>query len=236
MEPVRSLAALAACAVGCYSPAAPVGAPCPDDVCPTGQACVAGTCQRDGTSGGSGQPPTEALSGLRWQLRCMGPHPDPAETQLCVTNHPLDDVVLVGGSLSDRFQVTVRIRGVAELSPFQGGAASSTPWYVGGDVTDDYHNDYYLTVTAPFQTYHLNASTVASDTVRALDYVATFPIDGGALVFFGSDPQDLGDPNPSQLINKDGTGKELTVPGVDTSPSPYNGQFLRIDVVDTKPR
>ena len=33
---------------GCYQPAPSPGAPCPDGVCPTDQACVAGTCRADG--------------------------------------------------------------------------------------------------------------------------------------------------------------------------------------------
>jgi hypothetical protein len=33
---------------GCYQPAPSAGAPCPDGVCPAGQACVAGTCRADG--------------------------------------------------------------------------------------------------------------------------------------------------------------------------------------------
>jgi len=192
--------------------------------------CVVGA----GSSGDAGTDspasPPLALAGQRWLLPCTGPDPAvPPDPSLCMSGNSLQTVTL-GGAAGQHFTVTVRIRGVFEVSPFTGGTATSAiGWYEGGTIGDNYHSDARLTISAPARIYHLNYSLAATDVVAPLDYTASFTIDGGATAAFEINGQDA-----KQLRNLDANGTPLTIPGVATTPSPYDGQFLQLDVVDVK--
>jgi len=56
--------------------------------------------------------------------------------------------------------------------------------------------------------------------------MATFMVDPGATVTFDANGQD-----GSQLGNLNASSMPITIPGVTTTPSPYNGQFVQLDVV-----
>lgn len=189
-------------------------------------ACVAGTVG----DGDAGPAPAAALAGQRWLAPCTGPDPrTPPDPSLCAAGDSLQSVT-IGGSPTDRFAVTVRIRGVVEVAPYAGGtAASALGWYEGGAIGDDYHGDYRLTISSPPRVYHLNYSAAATDLVATLDYNASFQIDGGATASFKLDGQDA-----LQLRNLDASAKPVTIPGVATTPSPYNGQFLQLDVIEVR--
>jgi hypothetical protein len=232
--------------VGCYSPAPPTGAPCPDEICPSGQVCVAGRCTIgaggpggpggsgsgvpdaaiDGPSSGTPSGPPTALTGQRWLVPCKGTVPN--EPDLCQAIGDVHSVSL-SGTPAQHYMVTIRVRGVMEVAPYIGGTAPGGGWYVGGSINDDFHSDIQLMVSSPPANYHLNYAAADPDVVVKLDYLATFPIDGGALALFVTDTQDT-----VQLLNKDINGVPLTVPEVATTPSPYNGQYIQIDVVSVK--
>jgi hypothetical protein len=220
---VRWLGVVISSAAACYTPAAPAGAPCPDNVCPTGQACVAGTCTTGAGSPDAATPPAAALAGLRWLVPCTGPDPTAGR---CAAANATQSVTLAGVA-TDLLQVAIRIRGVVEVAPYTGGVApAASGWYIGGAIGDTYHNIYRMTVSAPRAVYYVNFTAAPPDTVVSLDYNATLPINGGATVTFEADTQDR-----VELQNKDAQGASLVVPGVVTTPAPYNGQFLQVDVL-----
>lgn len=169
--------------------------------------------------------PAAALSGQRWLSPCTAA----GESNLCSAGNA-QQTVTIGGASTDTFQVTVRIRGVAEVAPFNNGITTgSSGWYVGGVVGDTYHNTFKLTVSSPAAIYYANYAETSGLFVVGLDYNARFAIDGGATATFEVDAQDA-----SQRQNVDGNGVAITLPGVTTTPSPYDGQFLQLDVIDVQ--
>jgi hypothetical protein len=166
------------------------------------------------------------LTGQRWLLPCTSP----AMGTICSCS-VAQQIVQIGGPANRHYQVTVRIRGVVELAPYNGGTSPApTGWYVGGAIGNMVHNSYRLVVSSPPAYYFVNfAGMTTPSTVVALDYTATFPIDAGARVTFDADGQDL-----SQLVNADAGGRPLTIPNVTTTPSPYDGQFVQLDVLSAR--
>lgn len=227
---MRALCLAAPCLAACYAPSLPAGAPCPDSTCPDGQQCVLGRCSTGAAPidasvpGDAGDRAPFALAGLRWLAPCGATVP--GDPTLCVATSTRQTVT-IGGDPSRRFHVTVRIRGIGEIAPYNSGSIPGAPsWYVGGQVADDYHNDVRLTVSSPVAAYHLNNSSIDPGFVLPFDYPATFDIDGGATATFDIDPQDA-----VQLRNQDPGGDPMTIPGVTTTPSPYDGQFFQLDII-----
>jgi len=173
----------------------------------------------------SGVSPAAALSGQRWLSPCIVP----GDSNLCSAGNSQQSVT-IGGASTDTFQVSVRIRGVAEVAPFMNGITTgSTGWYVGGVVGDTYHNTFKLTVSSPAAIYYANYAETSGVSVVGLDYNTRFAIDGGATATFEVDAQDA-----TQRQNVGSTGVAITLPGVTTTPSPYDGQFLQLDVIDVQ--
>lgn len=181
----------------------------------------------DGTPDAS--PAPFVLDGLRWTIPCI----TPLGNQNCsCTTTPLTTVVSVAGAA--RWNVTVRIRGALEGLVYGNGAAAggTSGWYVGGDTNGDGgDNVYELTISSPAQHYYLNDGSSGHNYSIAFDYMATFPIDGGATATFYSTGQD-----GLQWANYDSTGQPITFQGVTTTPSPYDGQFAQLDVISAVPR
>lgn len=170
--------------------------------------------------------PVAALSGQRWLSPCTNAGD---ANKLCSAGNTQQSVQ-IGGASNKTFQVTVRIRGVAEVAPFMNGITTgSSGWYVGGVVGDTYHNTFKMTVSSPAAIYYANYAETSGLTPVGLDYNARFSIDGGATVTFDVDAQDA-----TQRQNFDSNGVAIVLPGVTTTPSPYDGQFLQLDVIDVQ--
>lgn len=234
---MRIVGLLVACGgAACYSATLPPGAPCPgnsNDECPSGQFCSNGVCTTDGTGDNGGSGPSGSsddlsavskFEGLQLHALCLGAHTG----DLCHANG--DDLTMfaIGGDASRTYQVKIRVRGVAELSVFENGAATpSTNWYVGSLGTrDDSTSDFSLAVTSPFEIYHLNSASSNSTGVALIDYSATFPIHGGSTVTYNVDTGMDG----MEALNLNASGTPIIITGVTTTPSPYDGQFLQINV------
>jgi len=226
--------------LACYAPSPPTGAPCGTGGCPTPLVCSPATltCERepvaidapsavdgarpadaraDGPPAGDASVPFATLTGLQWLLPC---------TAAIGSNSCACDATMRVVHLADPdprlYDVTVRIRGVMEGGSYQGGTAMGN-WYVGGASTNPLLNIYELDVTSPSAHYFLNAVPGA---IAELDYTVTLPITSDATLTLTSDGQD-----GRQLKNLGSGGAPLVIPGVATTPSPYDGQFAQLDVV-----
>ena len=141
---------------------------------------------------------------------------------------PVIQSVTLDGTAAQRFSVTIRVRGALGVETYSGGTpGGSTAFYTGGLPTDAAYDNYSIAVTSPPGTYWLNHDvTIPSTSSVALDYIATFSVDGGATVTFTGDCRD-----GQQFKNLDGMGQPITFAGVTTVPDPYDGQFAQIDVL-----
>jgi hypothetical protein len=166
------------------------------------------------------QPAAFALDGQRWLLPCTGSG-NGSGLCPCTTSIPTQTVELSGDSTI--YQVVIRIRGVFEVTPYGSGGSGSGDFYTGGTAANDYSNIYELAVSSPAQHYFVNsANSITSSGVVAADYEAKLPIAGNATVTFTANGQD-----GMQSENSE----DLTIPGVVTTPSPYDGQFAQLNVV-----
>lgn len=182
--------------------------------------CVVGGGPADAAIDAS---PVAALSGQQWLVPCG--QPDPLDDDLCMAGN-FTRMVTIGGSPDQLFQLTVKIRGVVELSAYTGGTPGpGTTWYEGGQIAYSISSDIGLVISSPPHTYHLNYALDDSDLVRVIQYNASFPINGRATARLYVNVQD-----GRQLINQDLTGTPLHIDGVNV-PEPYNGQFVQLDAV-----
>lgn len=195
--------------------------------------CVAGadagdSCVCDAGYEGDGHTCTDVavtLDGLLWELPCTGP----SDGTACDAGSDSDSVTL-GGDSSVSYEVTLRIRGIVEQRTYTGGTMDGF-WYSGtsGVVCGgDTYNLYSLHVSAPEQTYYVNAGTSAITNCWVMDYERTVVMQGGATIDLGAESCDA-----RQIINKDPSGAALSVEGVSVE-QPYNGQFVQIDVVNVR--
>lgn len=157
----------------CYSPNAPVGAPCgPEFSCPAGQVCSANVCVVAGGGGSDAATHTDArladadrnvdashieashgdardtsavaaLSGQRWLLPCTSA----VASNFCNCATAQQTVTLSGSGAT--YTVTVRIRGVVEEEAYSGGTQAGGDWHVGGTPNDTFRNYYRMTVSSP---------------------------------------------------------------------------------------
>ena len=131
---------------------------------------------------------------------------------------------------SERWLVTVHIRGAMEAMGYGGGMQVPTAWYAGGQPSDLGNNYYKLTISSPPQTFWLNPGVPTGQRSFRYDYTATLLVDGGAIATFSTSGQD-----GLQWANYDGTGP-ITFAGVTTTPNPYDGQFAQLDVMTAIPQ
>ena len=176
--------------------------------------------------GGSCENIAVVLGGLRWDLPCATAHAGDGcgASAKVMTSHSL------GGSPETTYDVTLRFRGVVEYVTVTGGqldgvfCTGGTPELVG-------YNTYSMKVSAPSQTYYLNAGHSGPRRCFPVDYTETVPMRGGAVVTLVGDPVDT-----AQILNIDGDGGTSVVPGVAPYPAAYDGQFLQMDVISVVPR
>jgi hypothetical protein len=166
------------------------------------------------------QPAAFALDGQRWLLPCTGSG-DGSGLCPCTLSIPTQTVELSGDTTI--YQVVIRIRGVFELTPYGSGGSGSGDFYIGGTAGNDYSNIYEISVSSPLQHYFINSENSAASTgVVAADYEAKIAIAGDATVTFTANGQDGLEGENSA---------DLTIPGVVTMPSPYNGEFAQLNVI-----
>ncbi len=162
------------------------------------------------------------LSGMRWVIPCTGTGPAGVTSCTCAqTSSSYTTTVMLAGSASDHWQVTVEIAGAMEGLLFANGTPdAATPWYVGGDTGGDGGDNYYeIVVSSPSQHYYLNNAPSGVNHSVAMDYTATFPIDGNATVMFVASPQDM-----YEWQGVDASDQPIAITGY-TAPAPSNGRY-----------
>lgn len=163
-----------------------------------------------------------SLDGLRWELPCTRPTGDPT---VCETLPSASTSATMGGAPGAVYDVTLRFRGVVEISTYIGGSSNGY-WQIGGSPpAASTINVYGLDVSSPGQTYYVNQG-VSHRVVVALDYTETVPIAAGATVTLRADSRDS-----YELRNIGASGQPIVVPGVPPAPMAFDGQFVQMDVI-----
>src|SRR5262249_32850582 len=123
--------------------------------------------------------PPFALAGQRILSPC-GAHMGLAPNGCVCLTSPVTQTVMLAGTAAQRFLVTFHLRGALEVNQYAGGTATSTPFYIGGASTSPAYNVFTMTVSSPAETHFLNNATAVPVNAEALDYEATFAVDGDA--------------------------------------------------------
>jgi hypothetical protein len=140
--------------------------------------------------------------------------------------------ITIGGDPTYFYTVTLRIRGVVQLSTPAGATtpaaavgtnAAACLATTGGSAS----NAFTLSVSLPATTLMLNGGTTGSGVVSKLDYVVTIAVAGGATVTLSA-----AIPGSQESANQtDGQGGgPLFVPGAALTAQPYAGQFVQLNV------
>ena len=169
-----------------------------------------------------GPSPAASLSGLRWELPCIAPTTD---ARVCTTNASDTKSTVFGGAPGAQYDIELRFRGVVETKAYSGGATDGF-LNVGGTPAGDAWNVYRLSISAPAQTLYLNAGTSGLFHSFGIDYTRTVRAASGATVTLTSLSIDN-----LEIVNRDDGGNPIVVPNVPPAPSPYDGQFVQMDVV-----
>jgi hypothetical protein len=185
------------------------GAPPPACMCRPGYAGDGMTCVEVAAG----------LSGLRWNLPC-GAH----DMDTCPTVADMK-TAMISGQAGKTYAVTLRFRGVIEQKTYAGGTGSGY-WLAGATAPIDGFNVYSLTVSSPAQVYYLNAGTTGMHRVFTIDYTETVDMDANAMLTLAADPVD-----GAEIVNTDGMGHSLPVPGIQPYPGVFDGQFIQVDVL-----
>jgi hypothetical protein len=184
--------------------------------------------------------PALVLQGVRWEVPCTtGPLVDlpstcstltPDEPTCDSTRRPFNESVVVDGPAGAQYSVNLRVRGVVEVKPYEGGTASAGHFQVGGAPKATGINAYGFSVSSPEQTYYINADRGSGTITVALDDLITVPIDAGARIDFFAIDSDC-----RQLRNcVDPAAPSCSprlVPNIAPYPSAFDGQFAQLDVV-----
>ena len=173
-------------------------------------------------AGGSGAPPF-ALSGMQLLMPCGA---SLSATVCACDTSPITVARQLGGTSTDHYDVQVWIRGGLETMTYKNGTSSGSSVYVDGTPTDPDWGIYKIVVSSPSHSYWINSASSILTHLFAFDYQWTLPIDGDATVALVGDCQD-----GTEYKNSDGS-QPVVIAGVATSPSPYDGQFAQLDVLD----
>ena len=167
-----------------------------------------------------------ALQGLRVEMPCK-PTGKKADECAAAVAKP-SKAVQIGGKAGQAYDLTLRIRGVTELNSFAGGQLQDF-WNAGGKPSDKKANIYQLEVTAPANTYFLNAGNPGKR-VWPIDYTRTVRVDSGATITLTGNSQD------SKMVpNRDMKNVPQIVPEIAPAPASFDGQFVQVDVVSVAP-
>jgi hypothetical protein len=179
--------------------------------------------------------PAASLDGFRFEFPCKEPMPEnPKEgadglSGLVKGDPKTTDNFTVskqfGGQPGKRYKVTLRFRGVVEPMMYKDGQQVGEYFYIGGEKNNATYNVYQISVSSPKSHYFLNRQDKVGHRIFTIDYTQTIEIDGGAEVVFFGDGQ-----NGRMITNY----KKLVVPEIPPAPTPYNGQFIQVDVLDVK--
>ena len=163
-----------------------------------------------------------SLQGLRWELPCVAPY-DPAPEYVCVSGPDQTTTAMLTGRADTTYEITLHFRGVVETKAYPGG--NGAPVSLGGTPVDDAWNIYRLDVSSPAQHWFLNAGETGLYLCRVIDERVTLHANGRAqFTLFASTV----DGNRSEIRNRDADGGALVIPSL--SPTPFDGQFVQMDV------
>lgn len=202
---------------------------CCGGTCVPGSCCASTDCAK--LDGGAGSvcvnhqcsAVANGLAGLLWQLPCKAS----VGGTSCTTDPSSTVSTQLTSVVPGTFNVTLRFRGVVEQKTYTGGCTEGA-WVANGSyATGDTYNIYKLTISSPPQTYFLNAGGSGVPHTFAIDLTRTVLIDAGATVTLEANAVD-----GEEIKN---VGADATTPvTVDvTSPAqPYDGQFIKMDIVD----
>ena len=167
-------------------------------------------------------PTARALTGLRWELPCIARD----GSSVCSTSSLSVSEGTMGGARGERFDVTLRFRGVVEQKDYVGGRADGL-WYEGGTPVGDTWNVYSLHVSDPPLVAYVNHGTTGLYVCVPVDFTRTIRIAAGA------DVQLLADSvNSLEIENVDASSHAIVVSGVPPAPRTFDGQFIQMDVVN----
>ena len=190
-----------------------------------------------------GDNPAAALDGLRVDDPCTpNPPTNPMATCLHLTltggGFKGSKEGTMGGTSGTTYDVTLRVRGITEITQVDGGMRADTstfnymgasyrkvPFTVGGSLNRGDYEVWRINVSNPKQTYTLNDYGKVGHFVFKLDYEATIQVAAGATVTL-----EAVDTNDHLIVDYD----KLTVDGV--PPVANWGQFVQLGVVSTKAR
>ncbi len=169
-----------------------------------------------------------SLEGLRWELPCSSATLDPT---VCSTPQTAVVSATMGGAPGTTYEVSLRFRGVVEISQYVGGTNDGAFWQTGGaPPAGSTINVYGLTISSPPQTYFLNRG-VSHRVVVGIDYSERVLVTAGATVTLLADSRDA-----LELRNLGPSGAPVVVPGVPPAPEPFDGQFIQMDVLEVRGR
>lgn len=162
-----------------------------------------------------------ALTGLRWELPCIARD----GMAVCSTSSVSISEGTMGGAPGERFDVTLRFRGVVEQKDYVGGRADGL-WYEGGTGIGDSWNVYSLRVSDPALLAYVNHGTSGIYACVPVDFTRTIRIAAGADVQLVADSV-----NDLEIENVGAGGHAIVVAGVPPAPRAFDGQFIQMDVV-----
>jgi hypothetical protein len=178
----------------------------PATSCAAGKTLVTGMCVDNASVGGA----------LRVELPC---EPHDVSDGVCNTLYQTTErTITIGGTSAEKYDLTIRVRGVVEPKDYADGTADGF-FYTGGTPSGDSMNVFELDVSAPATTYYLN---YGGDSAYGLDYQQVIRVQGGATIRLSADSIDN-----AIYTNTD----SVVVAGIAPAPSAFDGQFVQIDVI-----
>jgi hypothetical protein len=157
---------------------------------------------------------------LRVNLGCDA-HDDCGGPVTCTTAALVQADAPLGGDPDVAYEVTLRIRGVVEVTTYDDGDCDGF-WCVGGTGVGAPWNEVTLRVDAPLADYHPNAGEAGTLSLFALDEERTVTMMGGAELTLRMDGN-----GTCTIANDD----DVVVPDIPPAPQAFDGQFVQIDLV-----
>ncbi|MBW2523408.1 MAG: hypothetical protein JRI23_04510, partial [Deltaproteobacteria bacterium] len=194
----------------------------------TGTATGTATGSGVGGAGGAGGDDSDlvamqdAIDGLRVEHECQNVAPTYCDTVGVVT-----DEITCNADPSILYEVDILVRGIVELTSYQGGTADGY-LYIGGSPLDSW-NTYGLEVSDPPAHYWFNGNSCCEAWLKELSIPVTLVVAGDATVTLTGDDRNL-----LTTINQDQSGNPIVVSGVPPDPAPFDGQFVHVLVTDVR--